>query len=87
MPRYLVQWEIDLEDMESPRAAAEHALGIQRNPDSIATVFEIHECDADGVLRIPLRSFGWQVDLTENAIDKIVVGRAGHTVRQFPNKE
>ena len=33
-------WQIDLE-ADSPREAAEKALEIQRNPDSIATVFDV----------------------------------------------
>jgi hypothetical protein len=37
---YRVIWEIDV-DAESPRAAACRALDIQRNPDSIATVFQV----------------------------------------------
>ena len=35
-----VQWEIDI-DADSPREAAEKALAIQRNPESIATVFTV----------------------------------------------
>jgi hypothetical protein len=37
---YHVSWEIDLY-AESPREAAERALAIQRNPDSMATVFVV----------------------------------------------
>ena len=40
MPEYHVTWEIDL-DAESPREAAEKALHIHRNPESIATVFDV----------------------------------------------
>lgn len=42
MTEYRVRWEIDLE-AESPRDAAEMALLIQRNPDAIATVFDVVE--------------------------------------------
>ena len=35
-----VIWEIDL-DADSPREAAEKALAIHRNPESIATVFDV----------------------------------------------
>lgn len=42
MPEYRVKWEIDIE-ADSPREAAEKALAIHRNPDSIATVFDIKE--------------------------------------------
>lgn len=37
---YRVTWEIDI-DAASPREAAEKALHIQRDPDSIATVFTV----------------------------------------------
>lgn len=37
---YRVVWEIDI-DACSPKEAAEKALAIQRNPESIATVFDI----------------------------------------------
>lgn len=36
---YRVVWEIDI-DADSPEEAAQKALHIQRNPGSIATVFE-----------------------------------------------
>ena len=37
---YRVIWEIDL-DADSPREAAEKAFAIHRNPESIATVFDV----------------------------------------------
>lgn len=37
---YLVSWSIDVA-ADSPRAAALRALEIQRNPDSIATYFDV----------------------------------------------
>jgi len=37
---YLVTWQIDIE-ATSHREAAEKALAIHRNPDSIATVFDV----------------------------------------------
>ncbi len=40
MFEYLVTWEIDL-FADSPREAAEQALAIQRDPDSVATVFDV----------------------------------------------
>jgi hypothetical protein len=40
MPVYRVKWEIDTE-ADSPIEAAEKALRIQRDPDSIATVFQV----------------------------------------------
>ncbi len=39
---YKVVWEIDLH-AETPREAAEIALRMQRDRDSIATVFEVTE--------------------------------------------
>jgi len=40
MSLFRVTWVIDL-DASSPRDAAEQALAIQRNPESIATVFDV----------------------------------------------
>jgi len=37
---YLVKWEIEI-DADSPREAAQKALAIQRDPNSIATVFAV----------------------------------------------
>ena len=43
MPQYHVLWEIGLE-AESPEDAALQALGIHRDPQSVATVFTVeHE--------------------------------------------
>lgn len=40
MPEYRVTWNIDI-DAPNPRKAAEKALEMQRDPSSIATVFEV----------------------------------------------
>lgn len=40
MPEYRVTWEMDI-DADSPREAAEKALAVQRNPESIATIFTV----------------------------------------------
>jgi len=40
MPNYLVHWRIDIE-AENPLEAAKEALKIQRDPESIATVFGV----------------------------------------------
>lgn len=53
MRTFLVYWEMDIE-AETPVEAARKALAIHRDPDSIATVFEV---------RGPRSSV--QVDLTE----------------------
>lgn len=42
MPTYRVTWEIDI-DAETPRAAAERAQEMMRDPDSIATVFKVED--------------------------------------------
>ena len=40
--QYLVCWEIDIW-AKDPKAAAEKALAIHRNPESIATIFSVFE--------------------------------------------
>lgn len=40
MPEWLVRWEIDIE-AETAEEAARQALAIQRDPESIALVFEV----------------------------------------------
>lgn len=46
MVSYLVIWMIDIE-ADSPQEAAEEALRIHRDPESIATVFEILDKGTD----------------------------------------
>lgn len=53
MNRYLVKWVIDLE-ADTPEAAAREALRIQRDPDSVATVFEIHDDEGNYVQLVDL---------------------------------
>lgn len=48
MANYLVRWEIDIDDVDSPREAAERAWEAMRRPDSIANVFGV--TDADGIV-------------------------------------
>jgi len=43
-----VSWQIDT-DADSPVDAARKALAVQRNPDSIATVFEVTDEDGKSV--------------------------------------
>lgn len=45
MTRYFVRWEIDIE-ADSPLEAAEDALGIQRDPDSVATCFDVTDMES-----------------------------------------
>ena len=52
MQHYRVTWGIDI-DAETPRQAAEQALAIHRNPESIATIFDVWP-DNDSPLRIDL---------------------------------
>lgn len=40
MPEYRVIWEMDI-DASSPREAAEEALKVHRDPESIATIFTV----------------------------------------------
>lgn len=42
MTLYTVKWEIEIE-ADNPVAAAQEALAIQRDPESIATFFEVTE--------------------------------------------
>jgi hypothetical protein len=46
MKRYLVRWEIEVE-AEEAAGAADEALGMQRDFESTATVFEVFERDGD----------------------------------------
>jgi len=54
---FIVYWEIDA-DAATPKAAAEYALKVQRNPESIATVFDVFEDN----------HFKARVDLTEGTV-------------------
>ena len=45
---FRVRWEIDL-DADSPEDAARQALAIQRDPNSLATIFEVKWRDPDNV--------------------------------------
>ena len=45
MKTYHVQWSIEIE-AESPREAAEKSREIQLDPESVATVFDVHCFDA-----------------------------------------
>ena len=60
MPSYRVTWEIDI-DADSAKEAAQKALTIQRNADSIATVFRL--VDRDNAW------FATTVDMTLDRVD------------------
>ena len=47
MPTYRVIWRIDIQ-AESAVAAAERARDVQRDPESIASLFEVIECPSPG---------------------------------------
>lgn len=53
MKHYVVTWEVDIY-AETPRQAAEQALAIHRDPESMATVFDVWTDDEDGTHRIDL---------------------------------
>jgi hypothetical protein len=57
MTLYRVSWEIDI-DAECPVDAAAKTLRIQRDPESIATVFKVRE-------RGPGKWFVQEIDLSE----------------------
>jgi len=44
MPRYLVEWHINI-DADTPRQAAQKALEIHRDSSSLATIFQVTEHD------------------------------------------
>lgn len=48
MPRYLVGWEIDIEDAVSHEDAARQAFVIMQRPNTSATVFDVIEHDTKG---------------------------------------
>ena len=45
MSEYLVRWEINV-SADNLREAAEMALEIQRDPESMATIFEVRKKDS-----------------------------------------
>lgn len=49
MPRYLVTWEIDIEDADSPEDAARQAFAHMQRPGTSANVFKVKTRDASGV--------------------------------------
>lgn len=59
MASYLVTWEIDVLDADSPEDAARKARATQLDPESIATVFRVVEHDS---------ATAHHVDLTEGEV-------------------
>lgn len=64
MSLHRVIWAIDIFDAASHREAAEKALKIHRNPESIATVFDVTDEAGQTV----------QVDLTEDTENTLIGG-------------
>lgn len=61
MNSYSIVWEIDVK-ADTPEEAARKALAIQRNPESIATVFDVY--DAEGVAtRVDLLAIDEETEL------------------------
>jgi hypothetical protein len=58
MTNYSVQWEIEIK-ASSPEEAAREALRIQRDPESLATVFDVYHEEPTG--RVELN----RIDLAE----------------------
>lgn len=48
MKHYMVVWHMDF-IAASPHEAAQMALAVQRNPESIATIFNVSDCDDDDI--------------------------------------
>lgn len=53
MPIFYVSWEIDI-DAENAQEAAETALAIQRDPDSLATIFDVLDSDNGELTQVDL---------------------------------
>lgn len=56
MTQYLVTWEIEL-DADSPEEAAEVAREIHRDPDSLATHFEVIDSVTGRVVVVDVAGF------------------------------
>lgn len=66
MPEYLIEWTIEL-DAESPEDAARAALAIQRDPDSLATMFKVYGEDGKYVV-IDLAELDEQSEVEEERV-------------------
>jgi hypothetical protein len=74
--RYLVTWEIDI-DADTPEEAARKALAIQRNPDSIATIFDVVRYDSNDMFtRVDITELEEQsgIEDTSNCRESIATG-------------
>jgi len=48
MPKYIVQWEVPIDDAHSPEEAARQAEEFQRNPFTAVSMVEVITCDDHG---------------------------------------
>ncbi len=53
MPEYIVKWEIELQ-AKNPESAAREALSIQRDRDSLSTVFDVVSIGDNSSRRVDL---------------------------------
>ena len=54
--RYKISWEIDIE-ADTPEDAVRQALAIQRDPESLATVFEVRDGYGGFIERVDLTDY------------------------------
>lgn len=65
LKRYLVTWEIDIFDADSPREAAQQAFDAVRRPGTLATVFKVVEHDTGGE--------AISIDLLDDSLEEMAV--------------
>jgi hypothetical protein len=68
MPQHIVQWEVVIDDADTPEEAARQADELQRNPATAATVVEVTPCDDSGE---PLRFATVFIDLADEPSDTV----------------
>lgn len=87
MPTYLVTWIIDIE-ADTPRDAAQKALEIQRDPESIATVFEVKGRAMEAVsidLSEPsAQEFASFIAVSADSIDQLRFDDVERVIREAP---
>ena len=52
MAHHFVKWEIDIFDANTAQEAAQKALEIMRDPESVATIFDVHNLDTGRKTRV-----------------------------------
>jgi hypothetical protein len=68
MPKHIVQWEVMIDDAETPEEAARQADELQRNPVTAATMVQVTPCDAQGR---PLPAESVCIDLNDEPSDSL----------------